>query len=104
MPRYLWQVAFTPAGASGLIADGGTARCGAIERMVERVCGMVEACYFSVGGRDLFVIGEVPDEIAAAMLSVHTTASGAARTEAIPLLTPEQMDKATGQAATKLHA
>lgn len=99
MPRYLWQVTYSPTGASGVIADGGTARCDAIRRMVERVGGSVEICYFSLGGRDLYVIGEVPDEIAAASLSIHTTASGAARTEAITLLTPDEMDKATSTVA-----
>jgi uncharacterized protein with GYD domain len=95
VPRYLWQVTYTPSGASGVIADGGTVRCDAIQRMVERVGGSVESCYFALGGRDLYVIGQVPDEVAAASLSIHTTAGGAARTEAIPLLTPDQMDKAT---------
>lgn len=99
MPRFLWQVMYTPSGASGVIADGGTARCEAIRQMVERVGGSVEACYFALGARDLYVVGDVPDEVAAAVLSIHTTASGAARTEAIPLLTPDQMDKATSAVA-----
>lgn len=50
MPRFLWQVTYTPSGAA---------------------------------------------PVSAASLSIHTTASGAARTEAIPLLTPDRMDKAT---------
>lgn len=62
--------------------------------MVERVGGSVESCYFGLGGRDLYVIGEVPDAVAAASLSIHTTAGGEARTEAITLLTPSEMDQA----------
>lgn len=99
MPKYLWQVMYSPEGACGVIDEGGTARCDAIKHMVERVGGTVEACYFSLGGQDLYVIGDVPDEIAAASLSIHTSASGIARSEAIALVTPEQMDKATGVVA-----
>lgn len=95
MPKYLWQVTYSSEGAAGLIAEGGTTRCNAIRAMVERVGGHVDVCYFSFGGHDLYVIGEVPDEMAAASLHLHTTASGAARTQGIPLLTPEQMDLAT---------
>lgn len=95
MPKYLWQVTYTPEGACGVIADGGTARKKAITEMVERVGGTVEACYFALGGHDLYVIGDVPDEIAAASLHIHTTASGEARSTALPLLTAEEMDRAT---------
>lgn len=92
MPKYLWQVTYTPRGACELIAEGGTTRAAAIQRMVEQVGGSVEACYFAFGGQDIYVIGEVPDEIAAAALHLHTTAGGAARSRGIPLLTAEQVD------------
>jgi uncharacterized protein with GYD domain len=62
--------------------------------MVESVGGRVEACYFAFGNDDLVVIGEVPDEVAAAALSLRTSASGAAISQTIVLLTPEQMDEA----------
>jgi uncharacterized protein with GYD domain len=55
----------------------------------------VDACYFGLGSQDLYVIGDVPDEIAAASLHLHTTASGTARTQAIALLTAVQIDLAT---------
>ncbi len=94
MPRYLWQVGYSEEGARGLLSDGGTRRRDAIRAMVESVGGRVEACYFAFGGQDLYVIGEVPDETAAASLSVRTAASGSARSQTIPLLTAEQMDEA----------
>jgi len=62
--------------------------------MVESVGGRVETCYFAFGDDDLIVIGEVPDEVAAAALSVRTAASGAAMSRTVILLTPEQMDEA----------
>ncbi|KAF0958097.1 GYD domain-containing protein [Rhodococcus sp. NPDC057014] len=94
MPRYLWQVTYSPEGAKGLLSEGGTARRDAITQMVESVGGTVESCYFALGGRDLFVIGDVPDDVAAAALGIRTAASGAARSESVVLLTPEQVDDA----------
>src|SRR5574340_896471 len=94
MPRYLWTVTYSVEGAKGLLAEGGTARRDAITQMVESVGGTVEACYYALGERNLFVIGEVPDEVAAAALEIRTAASGAARSEPVVLLTPEQVDEA----------
>lgn len=99
MPRYLWQVTYSAEGARGLLAEGGTARRDEITHMVESVGGTVEACYFALGAHDLIVIGTVPDDVAASTLAVRTAASGAARSEAVSLLTPEQLDEAVGRAA-----
>lgn len=99
MPKYLWTVTYSVEGAKGLLAEGGTARRDAITQMVESVGGTVESCYYALGSRDLFVIGEVPDEVAAATLGIRTTASGAARSESIVLLTPEQVDEAVHREA-----
>jgi uncharacterized protein with GYD domain len=97
MARYLWQVRYSTEGARGLLADGGSARAQAIAEMVESVGGRIEACYFAFGPDDLIVIGEVPDEIAAAALSVRTAASGAAVSRTVLLLTPEQLDDAVAR-------
>lgn len=94
MPRYLWQVSYSPEGARGVLDQGGSARRAAIAEMVQSVGGRVEACYFAFGPDDLVVIGEVPDEVAAAALSLRTAASGAAVSRTTVLLTPEQVDEA----------
>jgi uncharacterized protein with GYD domain len=100
MPKYLWQVSYTEAGAKGLLDEGGTARRDVITAMVESVGGHVEACYYAFGATDLYVIGEVPDEVAAVALSLRTAAAGGARSQTVPLLTPEQVDEATRREAT----
>lgn len=99
MTKYLWQVTYSAEGARGLLAEGGSARRDAITQMVESVGGTVESCYFSLGGRDLFVIGDVPDEVAAATLGIRTAAAGTARSESVVLLTPEQVDDAVRREA-----
>ena len=95
MPRYLWQISYTATGAKGLLSEGGTSRRNAITAMVESVGGHVEVCYYAFGTTDLFVIGDVPDEVAAASLNLRTSAAGAARSQTVLLLTPEQLDEAT---------
>ncbi|MEU7632031.1 GYD domain-containing protein [Nocardia sp. NPDC049220] len=100
MPKYLWQVSYSPEGARGLLEQGGTARRAAITEMVESVGGHVDACYFAFGVDDLFVIGDTPDEVAAAALAVRTAASGAAVSHTVALLTPEQFDEAAARNVT----
>ena len=99
MPKYLWRVAYTADGAGGLLAEGGSARRDAIRTAVESVGGTVDSCYFALGDDDLYVIGDVPDDVAAASMSIRTAASGAARTETVTLLTPEQVDEAVRRPA-----
>jgi uncharacterized protein with GYD domain len=100
MAKYLWRVRYTAEGARGLLADGGTKRSAAITKMVESVGGSVEACYFALGPDDLVVIGEVPDDVAAAALSVRTAAVGAAVSTTVPLLTAAQLDEAVSRAVS----
>ncbi|GEM33061.1 hypothetical protein NN3_40680 [Nocardia neocaledoniensis NBRC 108232] len=94
MPKYLWRVSYFQEGAQGLLAQGGSARRAAITEMVESVGGSVEACYFAFGEDDLYVIGEVPDDVAAAALAIRTAAAGAAVSHTVNLLTPAQVDEA----------
>jgi uncharacterized protein with GYD domain len=100
MPRYLWQISYTTTGAKGLLSEGGTSRRDAITAMVESVGGQVEVCYYAFGTTDLYVIGEVPDEAAAASLSLRTAVAGAARSHTVVLLTPEQLDEAARREVT----
>jgi len=100
MPRYLWQISYTTDGAKGLLSEGGSSRRNAVTAMVESVGGHVEVCYYAFGATDLYVIGEVPDDVAAASLSLRTTVAGAARSQTVVLLTPEQLDEATRREVT----
>ncbi|MEV6135367.1 GYD domain-containing protein [Nocardia sp. NPDC051990] len=100
MPKYLWRVSYSQEGARGLIAQGGSARHAAIKEMVESVGGHVELCYFAFGDDDLFVIGDVPNEVAAAALAIRTAASGGAISHTVTLLTPEQIDEAVAREVT----
>jgi uncharacterized protein with GYD domain len=95
MPKYLWHVSYTVEGATGLLEEGGTSRRAAIQEMLESVGGSLEAFYYTLGSDDLVVIAELPDNVAAAALSLQTARGGAARSRTTVLLTPEEIDEAT---------
>ena len=57
----------------------------------------MESFYFSFGAQDALVIVDMPDNVSAAALSLAINASGAVHATTTPLLTPEEMDKASGK-------
>jgi uncharacterized protein with GYD domain len=94
MPRYLWQVNYTSSGAAGLLKEGGTSRRAVVDKLVAGVGGKVEAFYYSFGEDDAYIIVELPDDAAAAAISLTVAAAGGARVKTVTLLTPEQVDEA----------
>ena len=95
MPKYLWQVSYTPEGARGLAAEGGTGRRAAVEELLNSVGGRLEAFYYAFGSEDLVVIADVPDNVSVAALRLRTAVGGAARSRTTVLLTPEEIDEAS---------
>ncbi len=61
MPKYLFEVSYTPAGMAGVLKDGGTKRRAAAEALVEGLGSTLEAMYFAFGQTDAFAIVELPD-------------------------------------------
>jgi len=55
----------------------------------------VTAYHFAFGSDDFFIIGQLPDNAAAAALALSTSSSGAVHTRTIALLTPEELDAAS---------
>ena len=49
MPKYLFEVSYTPAGMAGVLKDGGTKRRAAAEALVEGLGSTLEAMYFAFG-------------------------------------------------------
>ncbi len=96
MPKYLFTGSFTASGAAGVRAEGGTSRAKALREAFASVGGTMESYYFGFGGDDYYVIGELPDNATAAAVSLNTSATGAARTRTVVLLTPEEVDRASG--------
>lgn len=96
MPKYLFTGTFTAAGAKGLAEEGGTSRVQVIRDGFASVGGTLESYHFAFGSDDFFIIGELPDNTAAAALALRTSSTGAVHTRTTVLLTPEELDRASG--------
>jgi uncharacterized protein with GYD domain len=100
MPKYLIEANYVGAGISGLLKEGGTKRRTAVDELFKSMGGTVEAFYFAFGDKDVFIIGDLPDNAAAAALALRVNASGAAMCKTTVLITPEEVDNAVKKTAT----
>ena len=98
MPKYLFTGSFTATGDLGLEHEGGTKRRAVVEKTFASLGGKLESYHFAFGSDDFFVIGDLPNNAAAAAASLTTSATGAVHTRTVVLLTPEEVD-----AVAKLH-
>ncbi|HET7726255.1 MAG TPA: GYD domain-containing protein [Candidatus Limnocylindrales bacterium] len=96
MPKYLFTGSFTEQGGKGIMAEGGSKRVEAVGALFSSLGGKLESYHFGFGGDDYFIIGELPDNATAAAASMKVTLSGAVRNRTVVLLTPEELDRASG--------
>jgi uncharacterized protein with GYD domain len=54
----------------------------------------MECCYWCLGDRDVIMIAELPNTVAASALATAVSASGVARTSTTALLSAEEIDAA----------
>ena len=95
MPKYLVTGSYTEAGIQGVLAEGGSSRRAAVEKLATSVGGRVESFYYGFGGDDFYITVDLPDHEAAAAVAMTVAASGAVTPRTVVLLTPEQVDAAT---------
>ncbi|HEX6656668.1 MAG TPA: GYD domain-containing protein [Ilumatobacter sp.] len=97
MAKYLLEVNYTLDGVKGVKAKGGSARLAAAKAAAESVGGSIECFYFAFGGTDVYAIGDFPDNVSAASLSLAVAAGGGATVKTVVLLTPEDIDQAVAE-------
>ena len=96
MPKYLVIGSYTPAGAAGVMKDGGTARMAAGKAAVASVGGTLETLYWGFGSDDFYALVDVTDHAAAAAASLKLSSSGAfSALRTVPLMTAEDIDAAS---------
>jgi uncharacterized protein with GYD domain len=100
MARFLFQGTYSREGAQGLLREGGTKRRAAVEALVTNLGGRLEAFYYGFGETDLYMIAELPDNVAAASASLIVVASGAGSWRTTVLLSAEDMDRVTKNTST----
>lgn len=97
MPKYLGLVKFTPEGLNGLRREGAAKRPEVGKSIAAALGGTLECYYFAFGEYDVYSILDLPDDEAAAALSIAINASGASKATITKLLTAEQVDEAFGR-------
>jgi uncharacterized protein with GYD domain len=94
MPKYLFQASYTTEGLKGLLKDGASKRREVVTQLMKSLGGTVEAFYFAFGDNDIYIITEMPDNVATTAISLTVNASGAVKVKTIVLLTAEEVDQA----------
>lgn len=94
MAKYLVKASYTAEGAKGIQSAGGTSRRDAVAKLATGLGGSLESFYFAFGGADAYVVLDLPDNQSAAAASIAVNAAGAATSEVVVLLAPEEIDGA----------
>jgi len=103
MPKYLAVITYTAEGLKGLMDKGGTARVEASREFVASAGGSLESLYFALGADDAYIVYDLPDNAAAAATAMSAAATGVVVNRIVPLLTPEELDRAAA-ARLSYHA
>jgi uncharacterized protein with GYD domain len=94
MAKFLVKASYSAEGAKGVQSAGGTSRRDAVAKMAEGLGGSLESFYFAFGDTDAYVVLDLPDNQRAAAASIAVNTAGAATSEVVVLLTPEEIDSA----------
>ncbi len=100
MPKYLLQANYTTEGFQGLLKEGGTSRRQVFEELAREQGGVLESFYYALGGSDLYMTFELPDTATAAAVSMTIGAGGALNITTVQLISPEEIDAASGKTVT----
>jgi uncharacterized protein with GYD domain len=94
MPKYIALNKYSPDGLKGLRTGGAATRAEVARSIVEGMGGTLEGFYFAFGEVDAYAIFDLPNDEAAAALSLAAGESGMVAGQIVKLLTPEQVDEA----------
>lgn len=100
MPKFLVEANYLSEGIKGLFKEGGTGRRAAVDELFHSLGGTVEAFYYAFGKRDVFIIGELPDNATAAALAFRVNAAGVTTCKTTVLLTAQEIDAAVKKTST----
>jgi len=94
MAKYLSIASYTPEGIKGLMETRGTARVEASRRLLADAGGTLEGFYFALGSDDVYIVCDLPDNVAAAATAMSAAASGMVVNRMVALLTADEVDRA----------
>jgi uncharacterized protein with GYD domain len=100
MPKFLFEANYLAEGLKGLVKEGGTSRHRAVDELFKSLGGTVESFYYAFGDNDVFIIGDLPDNAAAAALAFKVNSAGVTTIRTTVLLTTQEIDQAVKKTST----
>jgi uncharacterized protein with GYD domain len=100
MPKFLIEASYTAEGLKGLQKDRASGRTQAIKNALKAVDGQLECVYWCLGDRDVILIAELPNTVAASAVATAVSASGLVRTKTTALLTAQEIDAALAKSVS----
>ena len=98
MPRYMYEVAYTPEAWAAMV-EKPQDRVEAIRPAIRKLGGKIETAYFAFGDYDLVLIANMPDNVSAAAMSLAASAGGSVKAiKTTPLMTIREGVRAMRQA------
>jgi uncharacterized protein with GYD domain len=94
MAKFLIEASYTAEGLHGLAKDKASGRKAAVEAALIAMGGKLDSIHYAFGDIDVYLICDLPGNVAAASLSIAVAATGLVRTRTVPLLTIEEADQA----------
>ena len=94
MPKYLFQCNYVGEGIKGLLKEGGSSRRAVVDKLFKSVGGKLESIYYAFGEKDVYIVGDFPDNISAAAIALTVNSAGAVVVQTTVLMTPEELDQA----------
>ncbi|TAL10484.1 MAG: GYD domain-containing protein [Chloroflexota bacterium] len=100
MAKFMFHGSYTASGAAGVLKDGGSGRMKALDALAASVGGSIESAYWALGTEDFYITVELPDNKAAAALSLTVAASGAVRISTAELFSAADVDEIASRRVT----
>jgi uncharacterized protein with GYD domain len=95
MPKYLFHGHYMIDGLKGVLKEGGTGRRDAVAKLAQSMGGTMESFYFAFGDDDYYSVVDLPDNNAAAAVSLAVNTSGSVANKVVVLMSPEDVNVAT---------
>lgn len=95
MKKYLISASYNANGTKGLLEEGGSRRKSEVQKMLTALGGKMESFYYAFGKYDVYIIADLPDDVAAAAVGLRVKATGLVTISTTVLLSPDDIDNAS---------
>ncbi len=99
MPKYMFIRRYNAEGDKGVMKDGGTKRSEVARKLAASLGGSMESFYFAFGKDDFYAVADLPDNAAAAALSLTVGGAGSIDIRTVVLMEATEVDAVVQRSA-----